>query len=63
MRHVIIDKKDSLRYLFAISKKCSLRHALRFVKIAVLGTTLLVVPLRAATIETMASLSQPLPGD
>lgn len=59
--HVIIDKKDSLRYLFAISKKCSLRHALRFMKIAVLGTTLLVVPLRAATIETMASLSDPLP--
>jgi uncharacterized repeat protein (TIGR03803 family) len=59
--HVIIDKKDSLRYLFAVSKKCSLRHALRFMKIAVLGTTLLVVPLRAATIETMASLSDPLP--
>ena len=55
-----IDKKDSFRYLLAISKKCSMRHALRFVKIAVLGTTLLVVPLRAATIETMASLSDPL---
>src|SRR5450759_1029616 len=60
--HVTIYKKDSLRYLSAISKKCSLRHALRFVQIAVLGTTLLVVPLRAATIETMASLIDPLPG-
>jgi uncharacterized repeat protein (TIGR03803 family) len=57
---VTIYKKDSLRYLSAISKKCSLRHALRFVTIAVLGTTLLVVPLRAATIETMASLINPL---
>lgn len=56
-----INKKDSLRYLSAISKKCSLRHALQFVKLAVLGTTLLVVPLRAATIETMASLTNPLP--
>ena len=59
-KDVIIDKKDSLRYFSAISKKSSLRHALRFVKIAVLGTTLLVAPLRAATIETMASLSQTL---
>jgi uncharacterized repeat protein (TIGR03803 family) len=61
MGYVTIDKKDSLRYLFAISKKFSLRHALRFVKIAALGTTLLVVPLRAATLETMASLIDPLP--
>lgn len=55
-----IDKKDFRCYLLAISKKYSLRHALRFVKIALLGTTLLVVPLRAATIETMASLMDPL---
>ena len=41
--------------------KCSLRHALWFLKLAAIGTTLLVVPLRAATIETMASMSQPLP--
>jgi uncharacterized repeat protein (TIGR03803 family) len=60
---VTINKKDSLRYLSAISKKCSLRHALRFVKLAVLGTTLLVLPLRAATIETMVSLTDPLPGN
>jgi uncharacterized repeat protein (TIGR03803 family) len=60
-KDVIISKKDSLRYLSAISKKCSLRHALRFVKLAVLGTTLLVVPLRAATLEPMASLINPLP--
>jgi uncharacterized repeat protein (TIGR03803 family) len=59
---VTIDKKNSIRYGLAISKKCSLRDALRFIKIAVLGTTLLVVPLRAATIETMTSLSQPLSG-
>jgi uncharacterized repeat protein (TIGR03803 family) len=39
-----------------------MRRALRFVKIAVLGTTLLVVPLRAATIETVTSLVAPLPG-
>lgn len=45
-----------------ISKKCSLRHALRFVKLAILGTFLLGVPLRAATIETMASLTQSLLG-
>ena len=57
---MIIYKKALLRYFSAISKKCSLRHALRLVKIAVLGTTLLVVPVRAATIETMASLSQTL---
>lgn len=57
---MIIYKKASLRYFSAISKKCSLRHALRLVKIAVFGTTLLVVPLRAATIETMASLTDPL---
>ena len=55
-------EKNSIRYLSAISKKCSLRDALRVMKIAVLGTTLLAVPLRAATIETMASLSQPLSG-
>ena len=59
---MIIDKKTSLRYLSLISKKCSLRHTLRFMKIALLATTLFVVPLRAATIETMASLGQPLPG-
>jgi uncharacterized repeat protein (TIGR03803 family) len=59
---VIIDKNNYLRYLLAISKKCSLRHAFRFVKVAVLGTTLLVVPLRAATLETVASLTNPLPG-
>lgn len=55
-----IYKKDSSRYLLIIPKKCSLRHALRIGKLAVLATTLLVVPLRAATIETMASLSQSL---
>jgi len=57
---VIIYKKDPLRYFSAALKKCSLRHTLRLVKMAALGTTLLVVPLRAATIETMASLSDPL---
>jgi uncharacterized repeat protein (TIGR03803 family) len=59
---VIIDKNNSLYSPLAIPRKCSLRQALRFVKIAVLGSTLLVVPLQAATLETMASLSQPLPG-
>ena len=31
-------------------------------KIGILGTTLFVAPLRAATLETIASLTQPLPG-
>ena len=62
MRPVIIDKKTSFRYLYAPVKKSSARHALRFVIFAVLGVALSVAPLRAATIETMASLSQPLPG-
>jgi uncharacterized repeat protein (TIGR03803 family) len=62
MRYVIIAKNTFFRLSSAILKKCSLRHELRFVKIAVLGATLFVVPLRAATLETMASLSQPLPG-
>ena len=62
MRHVIIDKKNSFRYPYAAVEKYSLRHALRFVKIAVLGASLLVAPLQAAMIETMASLGQPLPG-
>src|SRR5437660_7706046 len=60
-KHVTIYKKDPFRYLLAISKKCAIRHALRFGKMAVLGTTLFVVaPLQAATIETMASLSESL---
>lgn len=65
LKHVTIhkkNKKNSRHFLAVISEKCSLRHALRFVKIGVLGTTLLVVPLRAATIEPMASLITPLPG-
>ena len=61
MGRVTIYKKDPVRYLLAVSKKCSIRHALRFGKIAILGTTLLIVaPLQAATIETMASLSESL---
>ncbi|MEY2489879.1 MAG: hypothetical protein QOC70_1821, partial [Verrucomicrobiota bacterium] len=62
MGYVIIAKKNSFRHLYPIAKKCSFRYALRFVKTAVLvlGATLLVVPLRAATIETMASLANPL---
>jgi uncharacterized repeat protein (TIGR03803 family) len=64
MRGVIIYKykNDSICYLRTASQKYSLRHALRFAKIAVLGATLFVMPLRAATIETMASLTNPLPG-
>lgn len=62
MIYVIIDKKNSVRYPSAAVKKCAWRHALWFVKIAILGATLPVVPLQAAMIETMASLSQPLPG-
>lgn len=62
MIHVIIDKKNSVRYPSAAVKKCAWRHALWFVKIAILGATLPVVPVQAAMIETMASLSQPLPG-
>jgi len=62
MRPVIIDNKTSFRYLSAPVKKCPPRHGLRFVKFAILGATLLVAPLHAATIETMASLNQALPG-
>jgi uncharacterized repeat protein (TIGR03803 family) len=62
MRYVIIDKKNSVRYPAAAPKKCAWRRALWFVKVAILGATLPVVPLRAAMIETVASLSQPLPG-
>ena len=54
-------KNDSIFNLSAISKKCPLEHALRIGKIAVLGAILFVVPVRAATIETMASLNNPLP--
>jgi uncharacterized repeat protein (TIGR03803 family) len=57
---VITDKKTSLRYPFANSRKSSLQHAFQLV-MAVLGATLLVGSLRAATLETVASLSQPLP--
>jgi uncharacterized repeat protein (TIGR03803 family) len=57
---VTIDQKKPLRYLSALSKNFSLRPALRFAKIAMLGSTLLVVPLRGATIETRASLTQSL---
>jgi hypothetical protein len=60
--HVTIDEQNFIRYPSAISKKGSLQPALRFVKIGILGTTLFVAPLRAATIETVASLTQPLPG-
>jgi uncharacterized repeat protein (TIGR03803 family) len=59
-RHVIIDQKNPFRYLSALSKNVSLRPALRFATIVLLGSTLLVVPLRGATIETRASLTQPL---
>jgi uncharacterized repeat protein (TIGR03803 family) len=64
MEGVIIHKykNDSIRYQVAVSRKCSFRDALRFVKIAVLGAILFAVPSRAATIETMASLNNPLPG-
>lgn len=57
-----ISKENSIRYLSAISKECSPRCALRWMNLTLLGMTLLVVPLRAATIETMVPLSQPLPG-
>ena len=60
MRPVISDKKDLFRPLLALLQKRSPRPALRFVKMAVLGTTLLVAPLGAATLETMASLPAPL---
>lgn len=60
MRYVISDQKNSLRFLLAISNKRFLRHRLRLAKIAVVGTALLVPQLRAATLETMASLPQPL---
>jgi uncharacterized repeat protein (TIGR03803 family) len=62
MGYVIIDNNNSLHSPVAIPGKCSLRQALRFVQLAVLGSTLLVVPVRAATLEPLASLSQPLPG-
>lgn len=55
-------KNDSISSVLAASRKCSLENAFRFVKMAVLGAFLFVVPLRAATIETMASLTNPLPG-
>jgi uncharacterized repeat protein (TIGR03803 family) len=54
-------KNDSIFNLSALSKNCLLEHALRIGKIAVLGAILFVVPVRAATIETMASLNNPLP--
>lgn len=57
---VTINKKNSIRYLFATSKQCSTRHTLGLAKIAVLGTALLVTPLQGATIETMASLTESL---
>jgi uncharacterized repeat protein (TIGR03803 family) len=62
--YVIIHKykNDSICWLLALPRKCSFRHAFRFVKIAVLGAILFAVSSRAATIETMASLSNPLPG-
>src|ERR1044072_4710856 len=53
---------DSIYSPLAAVRKCPLWDALRFAQIAVLGATLFVVPMRAATIETMASLSNPLPG-
>jgi uncharacterized repeat protein (TIGR03803 family) len=59
---VIIDKKTSVRYPYASANKRSRWHALRFVKFALFGAIFCAVPVRAATIETMASLSQPLPG-
>ena len=57
---VTTHKYNTHHYSFAIAKKCALQRALRLVKTAVLGATLLVVPLHAATIETMASLNAPL---
>ena len=56
-----MSKKDSIRYLFARSKKSSPRLTLRFVTGAVLGTILFALPLPAATIEALASLTEPLP--
>lgn len=55
-------KNDSISSPLTVSRKCPFQNALRFAKIAVFGATLFVVPLRAATIETMASLTAPLPG-
>lgn len=60
MRPVISDKKDLFRPLLPLSQKRSPRPALRFVKMAVLGTTFLVASLQAATLETMTSLPAPL---
>ena len=54
-------KNNSICYLLAASTKSWLRGALRFVKLVVLGAIFFVVPARAATIETMASLPAPLP--
>lgn len=60
MEDVTIEKKDFLHDLFALSTKCSLRQPLRFAKIALVGTALFAVPLRAATLETVTSLNTPL---
>ena len=53
MQTVMIVEKT---YLFSTSKKC----LVRLVKGAAVGLALLAVSLRAATIETLASLTQPL---
>lgn len=55
------DKRNALRSSFASLKKRSPQRALRVVKLALFGMTLLAMPLQAATIETVASLSQSLP--
>jgi uncharacterized repeat protein (TIGR03803 family) len=57
---VTADQQNALRSSFVPLKKRSPRAALRIVKLAVFGMTLLAVPLQAATIETVASLSQSL---
>jgi hypothetical protein len=62
MVSVIIDQKNPVRYPFPNLKNYPMPKALPFVLMAVLGATLLVPSVRAATLETMASLNQSLPG-
>lgn len=59
-RSVTTHKNNFHRYSSAIAKKRALQRALCLVKTTIFGATLLVVPLHAATIETMASLNAPL---
>ena len=58
----VYQQKTSMRLLSSLSKKSPFQSALRLTIKAVLGTVLLAVPLQAATIETVASLTEPLPG-